>query len=225
VRMGLALTEVGVPAYDFENGRRLWITNGAHGDLLMRDVVRGATAVPTYFPPARLAVQKRVSPSGYVTLVDGALFANNPAQEALGLAERLIPKGDRSLLLLSIGTGSASVAHTYEEVWNWGTIGWSNPLLEIVFNDPGIHFHVRRTLAMRGDSYYRLQLDLGRYPPPLDASAPDVIAHLKTATERFLATPPSADRVRENQLTDLIAELRLPRSPACGKRIGTPVER
>ncbi|MFN3745721.1 MAG: patatin-like phospholipase family protein [Hyphomicrobiaceae bacterium] len=224
-RIGRALTEVAVPAYDFENGRRLWLTNREHGDLLMRDIARGATAVPTYFPPARLAVQKRISPSGYITLVDGALFANNPAQEALSLAERLIPSGDRSLLLLSIGTGRLTVAYTYEEVWSWGAISWSNPILEIVFNDPSVDYHARRAMAMRGGSYYRLQLDLGQHPPPLDASAPNVIAHLKSTTERFLANPPTAERVRESQLERVLAELRLPRSPACGKPIGTPVER
>jgi hypothetical protein len=51
VRIWEALTNVRVPAYDIEEGRRIWFSRGTHADLYMRDIVRGATAVPTYLPP------------------------------------------------------------------------------------------------------------------------------------------------------------------------------
>ena len=128
-----ALTNVRVPAYDIEDGRRIWFSRGRYGDLFMKDVVRGATAVPTYLPPVAIPVQPRVSKKGYVALVDGALFANNPTLEALDVAEGLRSRKDQTLLLLSVGTGKGVTSHSFKKAWGWGTLGWLNPLLDIAF--------------------------------------------------------------------------------------------
>lgn len=219
VRLAEALTNVRVPAYEIEESRRIWFSRGGNGDLFMKDIVRGATAVPTYLPPVAVAVQPRVAEKGYVALVDGALFANNPSQEALDAGESLLPKEDQSLLLLSIGTGKGLTEHSFEKAWSWGTLGWVDALLEIAFSDPAVERQMRRTMAIRGGSYFRLQLDLGKNPAPLDASTPEALRYLETATEKYLNDPGN-----ELEIQRLIAELRLPRSPSC-KRIGYPYER
>ena len=66
VRLIEALTNVAIPAYDIENSRRLWFLSytSSQGNLLMRDLVRGATAAPTYFAPARLSLRGPMSPTG-----------------------------------------------------------------------------------------------------------------------------------------------------------------
>ena len=121
VRLIEVLTNVAVPAYDIEENRRLWFRSisSAHGDVLMRDLVRGATAAPTFFPPARFSVNKRVSAKGHVALVHGALFANNPSQSALLLRNQ----GDRSLLFVSLGTGQSARKNSFEAAWGWGMLG------------------------------------------------------------------------------------------------------
>ena len=133
----------------------------------MRDIVRGATAAPTYFPPARIAYRRHGDVIDYVSLVDGALFANNPSQNALEFGKTIRPDDNPAVLLLSIGTGRSARKHSFNEAWNWGVLGWIDPLLEIAFSDPAIDGIVSRALEGHGD-YYRLQVELGTPPVELD---------------------------------------------------------
>lgn len=219
VRLIEALTNVAIPAYDIENNRRLWFlsTTSSQGDLLMRDVVRGATAAPTYFAPARLSLTSPMSPSGSVALVDGALFANNPSQDALLLGKKLRDEEGQSVLLLSIGTGRSARKHTFEQAWGWGVLGWMDPLLEIAFSDPAIDEIMSRTLEGSG-SYFRLQVDLGAAAVELDDSSPAAAQRLDESTELFMKT-------HEDDMARVVAELALPRAPQCGLPRGADYER
>lgn len=217
VRLIEALTNVAVPAYDIEDGRRLWFQSysSPYGDLFMRDVVRGATAAPTYFAPARFAVRSQVSSKGNVAIVDGALFANNPAQDALQFGQKL--RDATSVLLVSIGTGRSSRKHSFEEAWGWGVLGWMDPLLEIAFSDPAIDDVMRRTLEGRGD-YFRLQVDLGGTPVDIDDSSPAALERLEASTAAYLAKEADA-------ISQVVNELSLPRAPQCGPALGADYER
>ncbi len=219
VRLIEALTNVAVPAYDIEDNRRLWFRSisSAHGDVLMRDLVRGAIAAPTFFPPARFAVTKRVSAKGYVALVDGALFANNPSQDALLFGQQLRTQGDRSVLLLSVGTGRSVHKNSFEAAWGWGVLGWMDPLLEIAFSDPAIDDLMSQQLEGRGN-YFRLQVDLGAIPIELDDSSPETAQRLDARTVLFMTQ-------QEDQIRSLVSELSLPRSPNCSRPAGADYER
>lgn len=217
VRLIEALTNVAIPAYDIEDSRRLWFQSysSPYGDLYMRDVVRGATAAPTYFAPARFAVRPLVSSKGNVAIVDGALFANNPSQDALQFGQKL--RDATSVLLVSIGTGRSSRKHSFEEAWGWGVLGWMDPLLEIAFSDPAIDDVMRRTLEGRGD-YFRLQVDLGGMPVDIDDSSPAALERLEASTAAYLAK-------EEDAIGTVVNELSLPRAPQCGPAIGADYER
>jgi hypothetical protein len=218
VRFHEALTNVAVPAYDIEESRRIWFRSYAlsHGELLMRDLVRGATAAPTFFPPARFAVDTRVSPSGRVALVDGALFANNPALDAFLMAQKLLNnQEDKSLLLLSIGTGHSVRSHSFEDAWGWGVLGWMDPLLEIAFSDPAIDDQAKQELAW--NRYFRLQVDLGQSPVELDDSSPEATQKLEKSSELFLME-------HQEEIHEVVVELSLPRSSKCGPPAGNSYE-
>jgi predicted acylesterase/phospholipase RssA len=219
VRLIEVLTNVAVPAYDIEDNRRLWFRSisSAHGDVLMRDLVRGATAAPTYFPPARFAVNKRVSAKGHVALVDGALFANNPSQNALLFGQQLRNQGDTSVLLVSLGTGRSARKNSFEAAWGWGVLGWMDPLLEIAFSDPAIDDQMSRELEGRGN-YFRLQVDLGAVPIDLDDSSPEAARWVEASTGLFMSR-------QEDQISSLVSELSLPRSPNCSRPAGADYER
>jgi predicted acylesterase/phospholipase RssA len=219
VRLIEALTNVAIPAYDIESSRRLWFLSydSAQSGLLMRDLVRGATAAPTYFAPARLSLRNRMSPTGSVALVDGALFANNPSQDALQFGQRLRDQDGNSVLLLSIGTGRSARKHTFEEAWGWGVLGWMDPLLEIAFSDPAIDDIMSRALEGNG-RYFRLQVDLGAEPVELDDSSREAAQRLDVSTELFL-------KGHEDDIAGVAAELALPRAPQCGLPLGADYER
>jgi uncharacterized protein len=223
VRFSEALTRVAVPAYDIKHRRRIWFGETGHTGLFMKDIVRGATAVPTYLPPVRLAVQKREVEAGYITLVDGAVFANNPVQDAFAFAQKLRPRDlkpgdDGSVLLVSMGTGAGGKGYEFENAWGWGGISWFNPLLEILLSDPGLEVQARRVAALAGVGYLRLQPDFGDALVPLDASSPQAIDHLTAVTRKYLDGEKKAD------LDLLVAELTQPRSSKC-RIIGLPYER
>ncbi len=81
-------------------------------DYLLREVVRSSTAAPTYFEPEKI----RVADDMEGAFVDGGVSPhNNPALQLLMLAtlkghELRWPTGADQLLLVSLGTGSKTLA-------------------------------------------------------------------------------------------------------------------
>ncbi len=92
-RLSEALTGVLVTAYDVQRRRPFLFSSTdartrAGSDFRMRDVARAATASRGYVAPARVQAGAR---AGWLTLVDGAVFANDPAAWALAEATRSHP--------------------------------------------------------------------------------------------------------------------------------------
>ena len=87
--------------------------------MSMVDAAHASAAAPTYFEPVRLGAR---------TLVDGGVFAINPAVFAYTAA------GGAPELLLSLGTGSHTRPLPYEEVADWGRLEWAEPILDVVFD-------------------------------------------------------------------------------------------
>ncbi len=92
---------------------------------LVRDVIAASAAAPTYFPSARLSHGSRdgAPPRGGTDcLVDGGLWANNPAMAAyVELQTRLRSDHPR---LLSIGTGRPCDSIEHEAARRWGKLQW-----------------------------------------------------------------------------------------------------
>jgi hypothetical protein len=92
--------------------------SAANKDYLLRDVVRASTAAPTYFEPEMIRVGDGMD-GGFV---DGGVSPhNNPALQLLMLATLeghglRWPMGAEQLLLVSLGTGSKTVALQPQEV-------------------------------------------------------------------------------------------------------------
>lgn len=99
-----------------------WIEDS---NYLMRDAARASAAAPTYFPPAQ------ISPIGdestRFSLIDGAVFANNPSGLAYVESVKIFP-AESDFLILSLGTGNLQRGYTYEEVHSWGYLEWVNPM-------------------------------------------------------------------------------------------------
>jgi uncharacterized protein len=70
-------------------------------DFRLSDIARATSAAPTYFPPA--LVQNRAGQS--FGMIDGGVFANNPAMCALVSAYKVFPHA-KGFMLVSLGTGS-----------------------------------------------------------------------------------------------------------------------
>src|SRR5262249_1089476 len=75
--------------------------------VLMWQAARATTAVPTHFSPLRLSVSDAPFRDRETCLIDGSLFASNPAMCALAEARSLFP-GEEDFLLLSLGCGETA---------------------------------------------------------------------------------------------------------------------
>jgi len=108
-----SLKPVMVTAFNLVSGQP-YLFNSARtgtnidGDVPMWQAARATTAIPTHFPPFRLVIPPSPFRQAYeVCLVDGSLFAGNPAMMALAEARTLFP-GEQDLLLVSLGCGEAA---------------------------------------------------------------------------------------------------------------------
>ena len=135
--------------------------------------------------------------------------------EAYLFARSLRGGEDKSMLLLSIGTGRSARKYTFAETWSWGLLGWMEPLLEVIFSDPATETWPR--YWRDGPSnFLRLQAELGSVPIELDDSSSQAVQRLEA----------SAAVVKESSdFSYLIHILSLPRSPRCGGGVGADYER
>ena len=134
-RLGLtklsgALTNVVLTAYDIERRRAVFMTNtlldkdtAKPDDYYFWQAARATSAAPTYFEPARVQNLTANKPE---TLVDGGVFANDPAMAAYVEACKIgfLPQ---NVHVVSLGTGYQNRPFPYRDVKNWGPISWINP--------------------------------------------------------------------------------------------------
>jgi uncharacterized protein len=167
-------------AYDLQRRRALLLRRD--DDLSMVDAAHASSAAPTYFEPVRV---------GDATLVDGGVFATNPAvcayAEAAGELE----------LLLSLGTGEHTRPLPYETVRDWGRLEWAQPVLDVVFDGIADAVDLQLSALLAGD-YVRLQTPLDEASDELDDASPENLEALANEAERLIAArDDEIDRVCE----------------------------
>ena len=106
--------------------------NNASEDFRLRDIARATSAAPTYFPPAiieSLDANYRKDQRRHA-LVDGGVFANDPAALARAEAQRLFPRADRALVV-SLGTGARVNRINGDKAVGFGLAGWLPSLIDV----------------------------------------------------------------------------------------------
>ncbi len=146
------LNNVLIASYDINNNCPFFFKSWKEGNIKLKDALRAATAAPTYFIPKHLKIDQidRV-------LVDGGVFANNPAACAYASGKRLFPNDD--ILLLSIGTGRTDRSIEYANSKRFGKIGWIKPLLNVMFASglDCVNYQMNQVI---GNRYVRIQSQL-----------------------------------------------------------------
>ncbi len=172
-------------------------------DFPIADPALATSAAPTYFPSHEI---------GYRALVDGGVFAANPAiaaiAEALGRqSDEPARLGPDDLFLVSIGTGEFETRYTQAEVSKWGKLGWiaggggEPPILGAMLggasdgadywahmllnHSPGDDLPSVESIG-RGPRYFRLQVDLFEPIAMDDASKEALTVALPQAAEQLI---------------------------------------
>jgi patatin-like phospholipase/acyl hydrolase len=185
-----ALTNVLLTSYEIELREAFFFRSyRAEKDesynFLMRDAARATAAAPTYFEPGAIEkTEKRYA------LIDGGMFANNPAMCAFVDAIREFNRGLDEVFMLSLGTGEQTRALNYQEVKNWGIVSWAQPILSVVFHGVSdtVHYQTRQILNEVGkpNRYHRLQIPLAGVTHSLDDTSEANIAALKRLGETII---------------------------------------
>jgi uncharacterized protein len=216
-RIREALTSVLVTSYDtaaaspyFFKSYRASSASGSgtqDDDYLMWQVARATSAAPTYFPPFRL---KSLDPSAAdKSLLDGGVFANNPAMCALADAYKLFRDFDMPALVVSVGTGNDDLRLVYNDVKGRGLLSWALPILKVVFD--GVSDSVDYEAQEMADEYYRFQED--SVAEQLDDASPEAVQRLLAAADALIAK-------RDSDLTVLAKVLMDNLSPVAPVAIG-----
>ena len=185
VRLRDALTDVLITSYEIERSFPFFFKS-SHArvrldyDFPMREVARATSAAPTYFEPMKLPTGTN---SEYYTLIDGGVFANNPAACALVEARTTHPEAG-GFLVVSLGTGALNHSIPYEAAKNWGLAKWAKPLLDVVFDgiSSTVDYQLRQLLPeIDGECkrYFRFQTTLDSHNHRLDNASPANITALK----------------------------------------------
>lgn len=213
-RLSEALKPVLIPSYDMQGTRPYWeaLQNSDpeeerpkpegghprffksdnaiqfdHEDYLMRDVARATSAAPTYFEPLEVQFNALSEEPLFETLVDGGIFANNPAMCAYAEA-RKDHKGD--ILVVSLGTGGLTDPLEYEEALDWGKIEWGETLFRIILDGASdtVDYQLRQLLPNAGEDrlYYRFQPKLLTGLDKLDDTKLSTLLSLERIANQFI---------------------------------------
>jgi len=190
-RLRDAVTDVLVPSYEIarrfpfffksSNARRR-----PDYDFPARDIARATSAAPSYFEPMRI-------PTGtdreHYTLIDGGVFANNPAACALVEAQstQRSSSGFRpnGFLMVSLGTGSLMRKLPLGFARYWGAVLWAKPLLNAIFDGASstVDYQLRRLLPT---GYYRFQAALDGHTQALDNASRSNMTALKILANNLI---------------------------------------
>jgi len=152
-------------------------------DFLVRDLLRGSTAAPTYFEAARIYSLPPLQQK-YV-LVDGGMVANDPALCAYSEAIKFDGiEGIKDMVIVSLGTGKQLKGYTYSEIKDWGPLGWAKPSIDIALEGgPQMTEYYLSQIASTVDNsmFFRIQPELYGADPALDNATPENLENLRDA--------------------------------------------
>lgn len=204
--LSTALCEVVVPAYDLTlPGPFFFKRTDARTpgwDVPFWYAARATSAAPTYFEPMPLPAFPNDYSDREHALIDGGVFANNPAACAYAEALDVLVPADGpppEVHVLSIGTGTAPERPgrpggpvPYERARGWGLAEWAAPMLHVVFDgvsktvDHQMKLLCRDAHAPDRPRYHRVQGLLAAASPAMDDASPENIEGLLADAQRIV---------------------------------------
>jgi uncharacterized protein len=161
-RLSEATPELIIPAYDTaEPGPYFFKSRtareSADEDFPLAVAARATSVAPTYFEASEVGAR---------SLVDGGVFAVNPAMSAFAEVMRFQPSAE--VLLVSLGTGQRTRKRSFADIEDWGLVEWVRPLLDAVFDgqSDAVDYQLRHALA--DGRYWRFQIELDLASDDLD---------------------------------------------------------
>jgi uncharacterized protein len=180
-RLSRTEPELLVPTYDTAApGPYFFKTGNARADsaddAALSAVARATSSAPTYFEALEL---------GERSLIDGGVFAVNPAMSAFAEVLRMQPGAE--VILVSLGTGERTHKRPFDEIKDWGLVEWARPILDVVFDgsSDAVDYQLRHALA--DGRYWRFQTELTKASDDLDDASEGNLRLLREQAEELIA--------------------------------------
>jgi patatin-like phospholipase/acyl hydrolase len=181
-----ALVDVLVAAYEIESRSAFFFKSRRARvdpayDFAMSDVARATSAAPTYFEPHRIDVD-----GGYYSLVDGGVFANNPAMCAVAEAFHVAPERERpDVVVASLGTGQLTRSIPHHEATGFGLAKWVRPIIGVMMDgaSDAVGFQCDNILGSR---HVRFQVRLDEGSDDMDDASDENVRTLHALGERMV---------------------------------------
>lgn len=207
IKLSQALKPCMVTAYEIFQRKTMFfnqtdtLKNKDINDYYIRDIARSTSAAPTYFKPAEIHSVFGAP----LYLVDGGVFANNPAMCAYAEARtskfsEILKRDDKpdfpntsDMIIVSVGTGSHGDPYTYANAKRWGVIGWLIPLIDILMsgNSETVHYELKQLFEPVEKSgskqYFRLEPTVGTAKSKMDLATKKNMHALEEAGKTFVA--------------------------------------
>jgi patatin-like phospholipase/acyl hydrolase len=194
-----------ITSYDITDRKSMFFTSiDAKKDSMynfkIKDVARCTSAAPTYFPPAHITA---LNGQRY-TLVDGGMFANNPAlcayaearkinfSQALNDPNKKDKPSAKDMVIVSLGTGSVKKQYHYHDYKSAGEIKWLEPVIDILMsgNSETVAYQLTQMYGTLKPNlqknYYRLEPGLKEACSEMDEATEENISNLYQAGLTFV---------------------------------------
>lgn len=165
-----AIKDCLITSYDISSRKALFFSKYSQkkyenmAQYKIADIAIATASAPGYFSPYRLYAKD----GGARTLIDGGVYANNPAACALVECFKIWPESSlKDINILSIGTGKVIKPYYYNKAKNFGFLKWALPILDIMISSAAetVDFQISQIFKAFNtpNNYYRIE------PPILDA--------------------------------------------------------
>jgi len=168
-----------VVSYDIQRRQSIFFTRHiareeSGKDFLVKDVCRASSSAPTYFELAYITSKSGVR----YPCIDGAVVANNPSMCTVAEARTFFKVKPDELSLLSLGSGIDERPYFYNEVLNFGVVGWVKPLISFIMSSNSEISHLFSQLTFDAskvpENYLRIDTSLKTMTPDMSSEIDDI---------------------------------------------------
>lgn len=169
--------------------RQKAISHGPSRDFYIKDVCRATSAAPSFFSVAEIF---SLAKTRYV-LVDGGLFAHNPAISALiEVLKKFNTFNINDIHILSLGTGIAKNAYNYEDFKKKWAISIGPALVDIMTSSSSESndYFIRQLFksVSRPNNYIRIDpTNLSSIDPSMDAASNSNIQKIVALADKLIS--------------------------------------
>lgn len=162
-------------------------------NFFIKDITRATSAAPTYFEMTKI----KSDVSEDFPLVDGGVFANNPALCAYSEARntdfgKINNPSAKDMMIVSFGTKDNLKSYQYRKMKRWGKVQWVVPVIDILMssNSETVDYHLKQIFKATDneDNYIRIETPLKNAAPEMDDASPENISALHEAASSYVAS-------------------------------------